>query len=61
MLLFVIVLVISIAIIFSQDNSKLEPCGNHLEDNVENLVDLDELSEGAILHHVRTRFVKKVG
>jgi myosin V len=25
---------------------------------VENLVDLDELSEGAILHHVRKRFKK---
>ena len=39
---------------------KYEPCGSHLDDNVENLVDLDELSEGAILHHVRTRFLKKV-
>lgn len=39
---------------------KLEPCGSHVEDNVENLVDLDELSEGAILHHVRNRFAKKV-
>lgn len=38
---------------------KLDPCGNHLDDFVENLVDLDELSEGAILHHVRNRFVKK--
>lgn len=39
---------------------KLEPCGSHVEDQVENLVDLDELSEGAILHHVRNRFLKKV-
>jgi myosin heavy subunit len=39
--------------------NKLEPCGNHLDDFVENLVDLDELSEGAILHHVRSRFLKK--
>ncbi|RYH21048.1 hypothetical protein EON65_21655, partial [archaeon] len=38
---------------------KLEPCGSHIEDHVENLVDLDELSEGAILHHVRNRFMKK--
>ena len=34
----------------------LEHCGDHVDDNVENLVDLDELSEGAILHHVRRRF-----
>jgi len=39
---------------------KLEPCGNHLDENVDNLVDLDELSEGAILHHVRNRFLRKV-
>jgi myosin heavy subunit len=39
---------------------KLDPCGSHIEDNVENLVDLDELSEGAILHHVRNRFLKRV-
>jgi myosin heavy subunit len=39
---------------------KLEPCGNHVNDNVENLVDLDELSEGAILHHIRNRFQKKI-
>lgn len=38
---------------------KLEPCGSHIDDSVENLVDLDELSEGAILHHVRNRFNKK--
>ncbi len=39
---------------------KLEPCGSHIDDHVENLVDLDELSEGAILHHVRNRFGKKI-
>lgn len=38
---------------------KLEPCGSHIEDFVENLVDLDELSEGAILHHIRNRFNRK--
>lgn len=37
----------------------LEPCGSHIDQSVENLVDLDELSEGAILHHVRKRFVHK--
>ncbi|KAJ1443459.1 P-loop containing nucleoside triphosphate hydrolase protein [Ochromonadaceae sp. CCMP2298] len=40
-------------------NTKLETCGSHIDDNVENLVDLDELSEGAILHHVRNRFCKQ--
>mmetsp|Transcript_27478 Transcript_27478/g.37764 ORF Transcript_27478/g.37764 Transcript_27478/m.37764 type:complete len:1363 (-) Transcript_27478:153-4241(-) len=40
--------------------AKLEPCGNHLGESVDNLVDLDELSEGAILHHVRNRFSRKV-
>ena len=39
---------------------RLDPCGSHIEDSVENLVDLDELSEGAILHHVRNRFAKRV-
>ena len=39
---------------------KLEHCGSHIDDHVENLVDLDELSEGAILHHVRNRFMKKI-
>lgn len=38
---------------------KLDICGGHLHDNLENLVDLDELSEGAILHHVRKRYMKK--
>lgn len=37
----------------------LEHCGDHVDDDVENLVDLDELSEGAILHHVRKRFNNK--
>lgn len=40
--------------------SKLEPCGGHIDEDVDNLVDLDELSEGAILHHVRKRFVNKL-
>jgi myosin heavy subunit len=35
---------------------KLEPCGSHIDDAVDNLVDLDELSEGAILHHTRKRY-----
>ena len=35
---------------------KLEPCGSHIDDSVDNLVDLDELSEGAILHHTRKRY-----
>ncbi len=37
-----------------------EPCGGHLRENVENLVDLDELSEAAVLYHVRKRFQKKL-
>ena len=42
------------------DNSlRLDICGSHIDDNIENLVDLDELSEGAILHHIRVRFMKK--
>lgn len=36
--------------------NKLEQCGSHIDDAVENLVDLDELSEGAILHHARKRY-----
>ena len=40
--------------------SALEPCGDHVDHDIDNLVDLDELSEGAILHHVRKRFTKKV-
>jgi hypothetical protein len=40
--------------------AKLEHCGSHVNDQVENLVDLDELSEGAILHHIRNRFAKKL-
>ena len=35
-------------------------CGGHLQDNVENLVDLDELTEAAILYHVRKRFRKQL-
>lgn len=30
--------------------SSLEPCGSHIDDNVENLVDLDELSEVIICY-----------
>ena len=37
----------------------VEKCGRHLDLDVENLVELEELSEGAILHHVRKRFRKK--
>jgi len=37
----------------------LEPCGDHINHDIDNLVDLDELSEGAILHHVRKRFAKR--
>jgi myosin-5 len=44
----------------SDMKTKLETCGSHIDDNVENLVDLDELSEGAILHHTRIRFQKKI-
>jgi hypothetical protein len=36
---------------------QLEKCGRHLQMDVENLVDLEELSEGAILHHVRKRYL----
>jgi len=36
----------------------LDLCGSHVKDDIANLVDLDELSEGAILHHVRKRFTK---
>jgi hypothetical protein len=32
-------------IIKRQQASSLEPCGSHIDDQVENLVDLDELSE----------------
>ena len=38
----------------------IEICGGHLDDDIDNLVDLDELSEGAILHHVRKRYLRKV-
>jgi myosin heavy subunit len=36
--------------------NKLEQCGGHIDHSFENLVDLDELSEGAILHHTRKRY-----
>jgi myosin heavy subunit len=35
---------------------KLDVCGNHLQLNVTNLVQLEELSEGSILYHLRKRF-----
>lgn len=38
----------------------IEICGSHLDDDIDNLVDLDELSEGAILHHVRKRYFRKM-
>ena len=44
----------------SAEYSKLELCGSHIDDNIDNLVDLDELSEGAILHHTRKRFASKL-
>jgi myosin V len=43
----------------SSQLSNLEHCGDHVDTDVDNLVDLDELSEGAILHHVRKRFNNK--
>jgi myosin heavy subunit len=39
-----------------KDFDLLEKCGRHLNLDVDNLVDLEELSEGAILHHVRKRY-----
>ena len=53
-----IIIIIIIIIIITV--SSLDICGSHLELEIENLVDLDELSEGAILFHVRKRFKKKV-
>jgi len=40
-------------------DANLEACGNHLDENMDNLVDLDELSEGAILYHVKKRYKKR--
>jgi myosin heavy subunit len=37
-----------------------ELCGSHIDDDIDNLVDLDELSEGAILHHIRKRYFEKL-
>ena len=37
-----------------------EVCGGHVDGDMENLVDLDEFSEGAILHHVRKRFRRRL-
>jgi hypothetical protein len=34
-------------------------CGGQIDSHVDNLVELDELSEGAILHHTRKRFLSK--
>lgn len=42
-----------------KDASKLESAGSHVDREQDNLVDLDEFSEGAILHHVRKRFLSK--
>jgi hypothetical protein len=33
----------------------LEACGQHMDSDMDNLVDLDAFSEGSILHHVRKR------
>lgn len=44
----------------SADFKSIESCGSHIDADVTNLVDLDELSEGAILHHVRKRFTQKL-
>jgi len=41
------------------DLPMLESCGSHVDQSIENLVDLDEMSEGAILHHVRKRYHAK--
>jgi myosin-5 len=38
------------------DYYRVEAAGNHLLADVSNLVDLDELSEGSILHHIRKRY-----
>lgn len=46
--------------LINDNKLKLDLCGSHIDDNIENLVDLDELSEGAILHHIRLRFSKKL-
>ncbi len=47
-------------IIKSKDIARsLEVAGSHLMDDVTNLVELDELSEGAILHHTRKRYYEK--
>ena len=42
-----------------KDRALIEKCGHHLLLDVQNLVDLEELSEGAILHHVRKRYKNK--
>jgi myosin heavy subunit len=42
------------------ESSKLELAGAHTDQDIDNLVNLDEMSEGAILHHVRKRFNKKI-
>jgi len=45
-----------------REASKFDLCGSHVDSTQpqENLVDLDEFSEGAILHHVRLRFQRKL-
>ena len=45
--------------IMPADAAKLETCGSYIEQDIHNLVDLDEMSEGAILHHVRKRYKDK--
>ena len=40
-------------------DADFETCGSHVDNDMENLVDLDEFSEGAILHHIRKRFRKR--
>lgn len=40
----------------SSSNLQYELCGNHLNKNIENLIDLDDISQGAILYHIRKRF-----
>lgn len=45
-----------------RDALNLDLCGSHVDSKKEqdNLVDLDEFSEGAILYHVRKRFMSKI-
>ena len=36
------------------------PCGQNMARDVENLVELEELSEGMVLYHVRERFHREI-